>query len=93
MSGGLKRRLAAIIGADEAGTLEALRASRSEIFDPKIEEQDDRIDKPMGDGLLLEFPSVVEAALCAVEIQNELARRNAEELGGRYLVEDAALRT
>ncbi len=72
MSEGTQRRLAAIvsadvvgysrlIGADEASTLAALRAHRSELIDPLIAEHGGRIVKTMGDGLLLEFPSVVNA--------------------------------
>ncbi len=89
MSEGTQRRLAAIVsadvvgysrlmGADETGTLAALRAHRSELIDPKIAEHGGRIVKTMGDGLLLEFPSVVNATKCAVEIQEDMAARNAD---------------
>jgi adenylate cyclase len=82
-----QRRLAAIvsadvvgysrlIGADEAGTLAALRAHRKELIDPMIDDHGGRIVKTMGDGLLLEFPSVVNATQCAVEIQHRMAGRN-----------------
>ena len=82
-----QRRLAAIVsadvvgysrlvGADETGTLAALRAHRNEMIDPKIAEHGGRIVKTMGDGLLLEFPSVVEATQCMVEIQSGMAERN-----------------
>ena len=68
----VERRLAAILavdvvgysrlmGADEVGTLAALRAMRRELSDPKIKEQQGRIVKTMGDGLLIEFTSVVGA--------------------------------
>ncbi len=87
MSEGTKRRLAAIVsadvvgysrlmGMDETGTLEALRAHRAELIDGKIAEHGGRIVKTMGDGLLLEFPSVVDATQCMVEIQSGMAERN-----------------
>jgi adenylate cyclase len=90
MSEGTQRKLAAIVsadvvgysrlmGADETGTLKALRAHRSELIDPKLTEHGGRIVKTMGDGLLLEFPSVVNATQCAIEIQQGIALRNAEE--------------
>ena len=71
------RRLAAIlaadvagysrlIGADEGGTLEGLRALRRELLDPKIAEHRGRLVKTTGDGLLVEFASVVDAVRCAV---------------------------
>jgi len=81
------RRLAAIlaadvagysrlIGADEGGTLERLRALRRELVDPKITECKGRLVKTTGDGLLVEFASVVDALRCAVDVQREMARRN-----------------
>ena len=81
------RRLAAIlaadvagysrlIGADEGGTLERLRALRRELLDPKITECKGRLVKTTGDGLLVEFASVVDALRCAVDVQREMARRN-----------------
>lgn len=84
-----QRRLAAILvadvvgysrlmGADESGTLSVLRAHRSEIIDPKISDYRGRIVKTMGDGLLVEFPSVVDAVQCAIDVQEEMARRNAD---------------
>jgi class 3 adenylate cyclase len=83
------RRLAAILaadiagysrlmGADEEGTLAALKAIRRELGDPKIEEHRGRVVKTTGDGLLVEFASVVDAVRCAVEIQQAMAERNAE---------------
>jgi adenylate cyclase len=86
---GVERRLAAILaadvvgysrlmGADEAGTLARLKAHRRELTDPKIAEHHGRIVKTTGDGVLVEFPSVVNAVQCAVEIQREMARRNAD---------------
>jgi adenylate cyclase len=81
------RRLAAIlaadvagysrlIGADEGGTLERLRALRRELLDPKIAEHRGRLVKTTGDGLLVEFGSVVDALRCAVEVQREMAGHN-----------------
>src|SRR5215467_6499548 len=83
------RRLAAVLaadiagysrlmGADEEGTLATLKAIRRELGDPKIEEHRGRIVKTTGDGLLVEFASVVDAVRCAVEIQQAMAERNAD---------------
>ena len=85
------RRLAAIVSADVVGysllmgrddsaTLAGLKAHRQELFDPKIAEYSGRIVKTTGDGLLLEFPSVVDAVRCAVDVQRGMAERNAEVL-------------
>ena len=85
----VERRLAAILaadvvgysrlmGADEEGTLTALKVIRRELVDPKIVEHRGRIVKTTGDGLLVEFASVVDAVRCAVDVQRELAERNAE---------------
>jgi adenylate cyclase len=65
------------MGGDEEGTLAALRAVRRELSDPKIAEHRGRIVKTTGDGLLVEFASVVDAVRCAVEVQHEMAARNA----------------
>ena len=81
------RRLAAIVsldvagysrlmGVDDSGTLAALKAHRRELIDPKIAEHDGRIVKTTGDGLLLEFSSVVDAVRCAVDVQRGMAERN-----------------
>jgi class 3 adenylate cyclase len=81
-----ERRLAAILaadvvgysrlmGADEEGTHIALKAVWREVTDPKIEEHRGRTVKTMGDGLLVEFASVVDAVRCAVDIQREMASR------------------
>jgi class 3 adenylate cyclase len=81
------RRLAAILAADvagysrlmsadEEGTLERLRAHRRELLDDKIAERRGRIFKTTGDGLLVEFQSVVDAVHCAVDLQREMASRN-----------------
>jgi adenylate cyclase len=63
------------MGEDEGGTLERLKALRRELVEPKIAERKGRIVKLMGDGLLAEFPSVVEAVQCAVDIQQSMVRR------------------
>jgi class 3 adenylate cyclase len=84
-----QRRLAAIVsadvagysrlmGRDESGTLATLKALRQEVVDPVIASHGGRIVKTMGDGLLLEFPSVVNAVRCAVEVQTGIAERTAE---------------
>jgi class 3 adenylate cyclase len=65
-----------LMGEDEEGTLAALKAIRREFADPRIAEHRGRIVKTTGDGLLVEFPSVVDAVRCAVEIQREMALRN-----------------
>jgi adenylate cyclase len=83
----VERRLAAIlaadvagysrlIGADEGGTLERLKALRRDLLDPKIAEHRGRLVKTTGDGLLVEFGSVVDALRCAVEVQREMTGRN-----------------
>lgn len=85
----VERRLAAILvadvvgysrlmGADEEGTLARLKALRRELIDPKIAEHSGRMIKLMGDGALVEFPSVVEAVQCAVEIQAAMPGHNVE---------------
>jgi adenylate cyclase len=65
-----------LMGADEIGTLRALRASRRELIDPTIAAHRGRIIKTTGDGLLVEFPSAVEAVACAVAVQRRIAFRN-----------------
>src|SRR5579862_255875 len=83
-----ERRLAAIlaadvagysrlIGEDEEGTLDRLRVIRAELIDPKIAEHRGRIVKTTGDGLLVEFASVVDALRCASEWQQAMAERTA----------------
>src|SRR5580692_3728363 len=66
-----------LMGADEEGTLAALKTLRREVADPKIKEHRGRIVNTTGDGLLSEFASVVDAVRCAVEVQREMATRNA----------------
>src|SRR5260370_12339428 len=83
----VERRLAAVLaadvagysrlmGEDEEGTHAALTALRRELSDPKIAEDRGRIVKTTGDGLLVEFPSVVDAVRCAVELQRQIPFRN-----------------
>ncbi len=87
--GRLTRRLAAILAADmvaysrlmeadEAGTIARQLAHREELIDPKIAEYAGRIVKTTGDGLLVEFASVIDAAQCAVDIQQAMGKREAE---------------
>jgi adenylate cyclase len=82
------RRLAAIlaadvvgysrlIGADEGGTLQELKAMRADLFDPAIAAHSGRLVKTTGDGLLVEFSSVVDALRCATQLQERLAEYNA----------------
>jgi adenylate cyclase len=84
----VERRLAAIlaadvagysrlIGADEEGTLSRFKAIRADLFDRKIAEHRGRIVKTTGDGLLVEFASVVDALHCATEVQAGMSERNA----------------
>jgi TolB-like protein/class 3 adenylate cyclase/Tfp pilus assembly protein PilF len=84
-----QRRLSAIVsadvvgysrlmGRDEAGTLAALKAVRSEVVDPKVAAYGGRLVKTMGDGLLLEFASVVDAVRCVIEVQAAMSARNGE---------------
>ncbi len=86
---GVERKLAAILaadvvgysrlmGEDEAGTLARLKSLRKELVQPKITGGRGRIVKLMGDGLLAEFPSVVEAVRCAVEIQKDMMGRETD---------------
>src|SRR5438067_4602390 len=78
------RRLAAdivgysrLMGADEEGTLARLKAVRRELVDPAIEEHNGRIVKTTGDGMLVEFGSVVDAMRCATQVQRAMGERNA----------------
>ena len=87
MSDGTQRKLAAIVsadvvgysrlmGLDEVGTLHRLKAHRAELVDGLIESHGGRIVKTTGDGLLLDFPSVIAAMECVIAIQAGMARRN-----------------
>src|SRR3954466_12726857 len=84
----MDRKLAAILAADvvgysalmeqdEQGAFERLKAGRKELFEPEIARRHGRVFKLMGDGLLAEFGSVVDAVECAVALQRGLAERNA----------------
>ncbi len=97
MAKSIHRKLAAVLaadvvgysrlmGEDEAGTLDALRAHREELIEPKIAEHEGRIVKLMGDGLLAEFPSAVEAVTFAVEVQILMRERNAAIPEDRQIV-------
>src|SRR5438552_5847629 len=92
----VERRLAAILaadvagysrlmGEDEEGTHAALMVIRRGVSDPKIAEHRGRIVKTTGDGLLVEFASVVDAVRCAVELQREMALRNDGVTGERRI--------
>jgi adenylate cyclase len=93
----VERRLAAIVATDvvgysrlmevdEAGTLARLKTIRLELIDPSIEKCKGRIFKTSGDGLLVEFQSVTEAVRCAVEFQQNMARRNRDLPASRSLL-------
>ena len=90
------RRLAAIlaadvagysrlIGADEGGTLQTLKAIRAELIDPTIAAHNGRLVKTTGDGLLVEFSSVVDALRCATEVQACMAERNATAAADKHI--------
>jgi adenylate cyclase len=91
------RRLAAVLaadvvgysrlmGADEEGTLAALKTCRRELIDPKITEHQGRIVKTTGDGVLVEFASAVDAVRCALDIQGGSVARNADIAADRRIV-------
>src|SRR5215831_15728801 len=67
-----------LMGLDEEGTLAALNTVRRNLVDPTIGEHKGRIVRAMGDGLLVEFNSVVDAVRCAVKVQNEMPEHTAE---------------
>src|SRR5258705_1397467 len=84
----VERKLAAILaadvvgysrlmGEDEAGTLARLKEHRRQLIDLSIAQHKGRIVKTTGDGILIDFPSVVEAVACAVAVQRGMAERNA----------------
>jgi len=90
------RRLAAILAADvagssrlmeadEEGTLSRLRVIRAELFDPAIAAHNGRLVKTTGDGLLVEFGSVVDALRCATEVQGSMAERNATAVADKRI--------
>ena len=93
----VERKLAAILaadvagysrlmGADEVGTLTALKAHRRELIDPMISAHHGRMVKTTGDGALVEFASVVDAVTCAISIQRGIATRNAAIPGDKRIV-------
>src|SRR4029450_5268394 len=93
---GPERRLAAVLAADmvgysrlmegdEAGTLARLKTHRLELIDPSIAKNHGRIIKTTGDGMLVEFHSVVDAVTCAAEVQRRMARRNADVSPARWI--------
>ena len=93
---GPERRLAAVLAADmvgysrlmevdERGTLARLKTHRVELIDPAIAKNNGRIIKTTGDGMLVEFHSVVDAVLCATEVQRRMARRNADVSPARWM--------
>jgi adenylate cyclase len=69
-------RYSRLMGADEESTLARLKACRRELIDPKIAEHRGRVVKTTGDGILVEFPSVVDAVRCAMDVQRGMAERN-----------------
>ena len=88
----MERRLTAILaadvvgysrlmGANESGTLAALKALQTDFIDGKIAGHQGRIVKLTGDGMLVEFPSVVNAVACATEVQRGMRDRNADVPG------------
>jgi adenylate cyclase len=92
-----QRRLAAIVamdvvgysrlmGQDESGTLAALKVLRRDLVDPKLSEHGGRLVKTTGDGLLVEFASVVDAVHCTMELQGAIVGRNEAESEDRRLV-------
>ena len=96
-SGRVERRLAAILvadidgysrlmGADEVGTLSALKTHRRDLVDPAIAAHHGRIVKTTGDGMLVEFPSVVDAVGCAVAVQRGMASRNSAAPADKRIV-------
>jgi adenylate cyclase len=93
---GPERRLAAVVAADmvgysrlmeadETGTLARLKTHRIELIDPAIAKNRGHIIKTTGDGMLVEFQSVVDAVVCAAEIQRLMARRNTDVSPARWI--------
>jgi adenylate cyclase len=92
----MERKLAAILAADvvgysalmeadEAGTFDRVRKGREELFEPEIKKHHGRVFKLMGDGLLAEFGSVVDAVECAVTLQRGMMERNASVSEGKRI--------
>ena len=93
----IQRRLAAILAADvvgysrlmaadEAGTLTALKAHRKEVLEPLVARHQGRIFKVVGDGVLVEFASAVNAVQCAVDLQQSMAAANAGQPEDRHII-------
>jgi adenylate cyclase len=93
----VERRLAAILaadiagysrlmGADEVGTLAALKSIRREIVDPAIASHKGRIVKTTGDGMLVEFASAVDAVTCAIAVQRKIAERTEQKISFRIWI-------
>ena len=93
----VQRRLSAILaadvvgysrlmGLDEVGTLSRLKDCRRTVVDPKVAGNNGRMVKLMGDGALIEFASAVDAVVCAIEIQREMAERNADLPDGQKIL-------
>src|SRR5439155_5320749 len=92
-----QRRLAAILAADvvgysrlmeadEAGTLAALKARRKDVLEPLVGKHQGRVFKVMGDGVLIEFASAVNAVQCAVELQQGMAAANGSQPEDRQIL-------
>jgi adenylate cyclase len=75
----------ALMEADEKGTFERLKAHRTEVFEPEVKRHHGRVFKLMGDGLLAEFGSVVDAVECAVAVQKTMATRNDDLSPGKRI--------
>ena len=97
MAARIERRIAVVLcadvvgysrmmGSDEEGTLAALNSVRRDIVDPKIADYRGRIVRSMGDGLLIEFNSVIDAVQCAIAIQNAMATRPVEPVPTREIL-------
>ncbi|HXV26135.1 MAG TPA: tetratricopeptide repeat protein [Alphaproteobacteria bacterium] len=93
----VQRRLAAILAADvvgysrlmeldEAGSMAALKARRKEVLEPLVARHQGRIFKVIGDGVLLEFASAVNAVQCAIDLQHDMAAANVGESEDRHIV-------
>jgi adenylate cyclase len=79
---------ARLIGTDEGGTLQAFRAVQAELFYPTIAAHNGRLVKTAGDGFLVDFSSVVDALLCATEVQTRMGERNALGRAGSTVLEN-----
>ena len=74
-----------LIGVDESGTLAAFRALREDVVEPTVTTHNGRIVKHMGDGLLAEFQSVVDAVAAAADVQNAIQRHAANPMGDKRI--------